>query len=76
MVRSLQRRVAALEEAASGKGPGGECPECGGPDHFGENDTFEVVFEDATPGESPGENEYCPECGRQTTMVIKFGEEL
>jgi hypothetical protein len=69
---SLQRRVARLEEAA-GRGPGGECLECGGPDDFGPDDTFELVWVDP---DGPEEEEYCPECGRRVEIIVRFEEDL
>ena len=65
------RRVRALE-ATGGGGSGGfpPCPECGGPDDFGPDNTYELVFDDTV------EDEWCPACGRQTSLVIKFAEDL
>jgi endogenous inhibitor of DNA gyrase (YacG/DUF329 family) len=67
MVRTIERRVARLEESIGGSG---KCPECGGPDDFGPDNTYELVFDDTV------EEEWCPECGRQTSVVIKFAEAL
>jgi endogenous inhibitor of DNA gyrase (YacG/DUF329 family) len=67
MVRTIERRVARLEESIGGSG---KCPECGGPDDFGPDNTYELVFDDTV------EDEWCPACGRQTSVVIKFAEAL
>jgi endogenous inhibitor of DNA gyrase (YacG/DUF329 family) len=67
MVRTIERRVARLEESIGGSG---KCPECGGPDDFGPDNTYELVFDDTV------EEEWCPACGRQTSVVIKFAEAL
>jgi endogenous inhibitor of DNA gyrase (YacG/DUF329 family) len=67
MVRTIERRVARLEESIGGSG---KCPECGGPDDFGPDNTYELVFDDTV------EDEWCPACGRQTSLVIKFAEDL
>jgi endogenous inhibitor of DNA gyrase (YacG/DUF329 family) len=67
MVRTIERRVARLEESIGGSG---KCPECGGPDDFGPDNTYELVFDDTV------EEEWCPACGRQTSLVIKFAEAL
>jgi hypothetical protein len=67
MVRTIERRVARLEESIGGSG---KCPECGGPDDFGPDNTYELVFDDTV------EDEWCPACGRQTSLVIKFAEAL
>jgi hypothetical protein len=64
---SIERRVARLEEAA-GRGPGGGCDECGGPEEFGPDDTYEVVWAD--PGSRDARPEFCEACGRQTTVII------
>jgi hypothetical protein len=62
MVRSLERRVARLEESVGG---GDRCPECGsGPD---DERTYEVVFVD--PGEAP-HDEYCGTCGCALSLSI------
>jgi rubredoxin len=67
MVRTIERRVARLEESIGGSG---KCPECGGPDDFGPDNTYELVFDDTV------EDEWCPACGRQTSLVIKLAEAL
>jgi endogenous inhibitor of DNA gyrase (YacG/DUF329 family) len=67
MVRTIERRVARLEESIGGSG---KCPECGGPDDFGPDNTYELVFDDTV------EEEWCPACGRQTSVVIKFAEDM
>jgi hypothetical protein len=69
-MRSLQRRVARLEEAA---GEGGECPRCGwggGDDH---NHTYELIFID--PGGPEDREEYCEACGRKLVHVLTWGDE-
>jgi hypothetical protein len=66
MVRSLQRRVAALEAAAIA----GRCPECGGPDAPDDHTTYELVWVDEA------EEEWCETCGRQTGIVIRWSEDL
>jgi hypothetical protein len=64
------RRVKVLEDGSGGSGGFPPCPECGGPDDFGPGDAYELVFDDTA------EDEWCPECGRQTSVVIKFAEDL
>jgi len=67
MVRSLKRRVSALEESAGGSG---ECPECGnGPD---DDKPYEVVFDDEMPDDL---EENCPECGRELITTIYFEDD-
>ena len=63
---TIERRVAALEEASGG----GECPECGGPDGPDDHTTYEVVFVEEA------EEEWCETCGRQTEFVIRWPEDL
>jgi hypothetical protein len=63
---TIERRVAALEEASGG----GRCPECGGPDEPGDHTTYELVFVDEA------EEEWCETCGRQTGIVIRWPEDL
>jgi hypothetical protein len=73
MVRSLQRRVARLEEAA---GDGGECPRCGwgaADGGHGADDTYELVWVD--PGGPDDREEYCEGCGRQLVYVLTWGDE-
>jgi hypothetical protein len=68
MVRSLERRVVALEELAGG---GGKCPECGlGP----EDDRRPIETEFVDPGEAPPD-EYCGTCGRALSLTIHMGWE-
>ena len=67
MVRTLERRVAALEESAGG---GGKCPECGGPDDPDDHTTYEVEWVDEA------EEEWCETCGRQTVIVVRWPEDL
>jgi hypothetical protein len=63
VVRSLERRVAALEESAGG---GDRCPECGnGPDD--DKRPYEIVFVD--PGDAPPD-EWCGTCGRALSLTI------
>jgi hypothetical protein len=72
VVRSLQRRVARLEEAA---GDGGECLRCGwggGSDHGG-GDTYELVWVD--PGGPDDREEFCEACGQQLVYVLTWGDE-
>jgi hypothetical protein len=61
---SIESRLRRLE----GRG-GGVCPECGG-DEGGNDDTYEVVWVD------DAEEEWCETCGRQTTIVIRWPEDL
>jgi hypothetical protein len=62
-----------LEDLAAASGRGERCPECGGPadgsDMPGPNDTYELLFLER--GEDP-QNEWCPECGRQTVTVLEW----
>jgi hypothetical protein len=67
---TLERRVDKLEAGGGAGGP--RCPECGGLDDHGPNDTYEIVF---VAPEEAGQNEWCPECGRQTNIVIEWGDE-
>ena len=67
MVRTIERRVSALEEATGG---GGGCPECGGPDGPDDRTTYEVVIVEEA------EEEWCETCGRQTGIVISWPEDL
>jgi hypothetical protein len=70
MMRSIQRRVERLEEAA---GAGVECPRCGWSAGDGENDTYELIFID--PGSPEDRKEYCEACGRQLVIVLSWGDE-
>jgi hypothetical protein len=72
----IARRVEDLE-ASHGIGGGGRgrCPDCGGrapldgkPDP---NDTYELIFVGA---EEDSENEWCSTCGRQTRVVLEWGD--
>ena len=60
----MNGRVEKLENA----GPQA-CPECGG-GGGGNDDTYEVVWVD------DAEEEWCETCGRQTTIVIRWPEDL
>jgi hypothetical protein len=62
MTRTIERRVAQLEEATDG---GSRCPECGGSD--GDGDTYEIVFVD--PGDTTPD-EWCETCGRALSITI------
>jgi len=64
---TIERRVAALEQASGG---GGRCPECGGPDDPDDHPTYELVFVDEA------EEEWCETCGTQTGIVIRWPEDL
>ena len=69
-MRTIERRVSALEEA-SFAGGGGECPECGdGGDGGGES--YEVIFDDEMPDDL---EENCPECGRELIQTIYFEDD-
>jgi len=70
---TIDRRVDALE-SSHGVGGGGECPECGGPPdgEYGKDDTYEMIF--TAPTEA-GENEWCGTCGRQTHIVLDWGDQ-
>jgi hypothetical protein len=70
---TLEKRVEKLE-VGGGDGGGPRCSECGGlPDREpGPDDTYELVF---TPPEEAGENEWCPRCGRQTRIIIGWGND-
>ena len=63
------RRVRVLEDGG-GSGEFPPCPECGGPDDSGPDNTYELIFDDEV------KEEWCPACGRQTSVVIKFAEDL
>jgi hypothetical protein len=65
-MRTIERRVSALEEA-SFAGGGGECPECGD----GE-EPYEVVFDDELPDDL---EENCPGCGRGLITTIYFEDD-
>ena len=60
-------------KAVAGGGGLPPCDRCGWggddgePDDFGPDDTFEIVFADEP------EEEFCPECGRQVNVVVRFG---
>ena len=72
---AIERRVGALEASHGiGGGGGGECPECGGPPdgEYGKDDTYEMIF--TAPTEA-GENEWCGTCGRQTHIVLDWGDQ-
>ena len=63
------RRVRALEDGGGGWGPPcGRCSGGDGDDHD-EGDTYEVNFDDEA------ENEWCPECSRQTSVAIYFDDD-
>ena len=66
-MRSIERRVAALEEAS---GVGGGCPECGGPDDPDDHSTYELVWAEEA------EEEWCETCGRQIGFVLRWPEDL
>ena len=70
MVRSLERRVARLEDAAGG---GGGCPECGWGGGDDDNYTYEITFID--PGGPDDREEFCEACGRQLVYVLTWGDE-
>jgi hypothetical protein len=76
MATVTKKRVDALEvsHGVGGGGRDGRCPECGGlPDDDPDaSDNYELVFVDP---EDAGENEWCPSCGRQTAVVIEWGDE-
>jgi hypothetical protein len=68
-----ERRVDKLEVAKLGGGGGGpRCPECGGLDDHGPNDTYEIVF---VAPEEAGENRWCETCGLPVDVVIGWGDE-
>ena len=66
-MRTIERRVSALEKA-SFAGGGGECPECGD----GGDKPYEVVFDDELPDDL---EESCPECGREIITTIYFEDD-
>jgi hypothetical protein len=68
------RRVRALEGGGGGSRGFPPCPECGGPDDFGPDNTYELIFID--PGGPEDKEEFCETCGRQTRFVIRFPEDL
>lgn len=76
MVSAIQRDIERLRTATGGgRGPGGECPECGwgGGDDFGPNDTYEVTWVDPVGPED--KNEFCETCGRQLVIDLTWGDE-
>ena len=74
MVSTIQRDIERLR-TATGRGNGGECPECGwgGGDDFGPRDTYEVPWVD--PGGAAEKEEWCESCGRQLVIVLTWGDE-
>jgi hypothetical protein len=70
MMRSIERRVAALEESAGGGGDG--CGYCGGGGDDDRDGPYEVYFEDEQP-EDPEET--CPQCGRELITYIYFDDD-
>jgi hypothetical protein len=69
MVRSIERRVGALEAAAGGGGNDG-CGYCGdGGD--GDDRPYSITFDEDLP-EDLGP-EFCPECGRK--LIITFPDD-
>jgi hypothetical protein len=69
MVRSLERRVVALEEATSGDD--GECPRCGWGGGDDDNHTYELTFID--PGGPDDREEFCEASGRQLVYILTWG---
>jgi hypothetical protein len=70
---TISRRLDAAEGSlAAGGGP--RCPDCDGPGDAepDPSDTYELVF---TTPEEAGENEWCPRCGRQTRIIIGWGND-
>ena len=70
MLRSLERRVARLEESAGGGGSG--CGYCGGGGDDDRNGPYEVYFEDELPEDL---EESCPHCGRDLITNIYFDDD-
>jgi hypothetical protein len=68
------RRVRALEDGGGGSGGFPPCAECGGPEDFGPDNTYELIFID--PGGPEDREEFCETCGRQRHLVIRFPEDL
>jgi len=64
MVRSLERRVSALEESAGGGGP---CPECG---WDGDWSKIEYVVEWANADGPTRPEELCETCGSQLSYTV------
>src|SRR5688500_17591284 len=71
MVRSLERRVVALEAATGGDG--GECSRCGWGGGEDDNHTCELTFID--PGGPDDREEFCQACGRQLVYILTWGDE-
>jgi hypothetical protein len=71
MVRSLERRVVALEETTSGDD--GECPRCGWGGGDDDNHTYELTFID--PGGPDDKEEFCEASGRQLVYILTWGDE-
>jgi|SRR5215208_1064393 hypothetical protein len=71
MVRSLKRRVVALEEATGGDD--GECPRSGWGGGDDDNHTYELTFID--PGVPDDREEFCEACGRQLVYIQTWGDE-
>jgi hypothetical protein len=46
------------------------CPECGGGEAGGDDDTYELVWVDEA------EEEWCETCGRQTAIVVRWPDDL
>ena len=72
-MHSVLRREWSRVTGGGGLPPCDRCGYGGGdePFDFGPEDTFEIVFDDGDDDE-----EYCPECGRQVNVVVRFEEDL
>jgi len=72
MVASVASKVARLLDATGGGD--GACLDCGGPDDFGPDDTYEIVWID--PNGAEDREVWCETCGMQTRFVIRWPEDL
>ena len=75
---SFRNRLRKVEEVAGGEAGGEACEECGGPPEPGMRVEYEVLWEgldEPSDTEGPGSPEYCPECGRQLIITIRWADQ-